>query len=146
MSELFICGSTSEADTFFCQHVAKRIIEADPSIVLSFVHRFESDYFLTLDELKAKFGSTSPSLMHHQELTLVMLKKEGEARPRYIGGRSQLVDLAEDTYGVKNAGVYNTVIFNREVREESYKLALSIEKGRSLIKTEEWRLMVIRQV
>lgn len=126
MSTITILGSVSEPDTFFCESLAKRIKEQDNSISINFTALFETDYLSKIDILKQKFGAKSTSIFHHEGFHIVLLDVH-TGNPKYIGDIAKLIDYA-NSKGVPNASTCNTVLFNRGVREETYKIAMPMDK------------------
>ncbi len=74
---------------------------------------FEVDYLARLEELKSQ---GYPELMHYKESHVVLRDKE------LIGDMKALVALATDQYGIEDPEIYNTVIYNRNVREIGFEM------------------------
>jgi hypothetical protein len=73
----------------------------------------EVDYWLKIDEMQKE---TLPTLIHHHQTHLILQDEV------VVGDICALVKIAISTYGVEDAEVINTVLFNRNVRETSFEV------------------------
>lgn len=112
----------------------QRIQVLDEFIGVEFYSFYETDYFAELFKLQAKYGVQNPIINHHKETHVVL--SITDTTVKYIGDVEKLISIAEDTYNIENAAICNTVVFNREVREELYKLAMPTNKVHPIVYLE----------
>lgn len=74
---------------------------------------FEVDFRTKISQLK---DTIDPLLLHFTG-THIVLQDD-----RIIGEIHDLIALARDSYGLEDAEVVNTVLYNRDVRESTFRL------------------------
>lgn len=74
---------------------------------------YEVDFKTKVYDLKDRID---PLLMHYASTHIILLDET------VVGDINDFVVLARDTYNIQDAEVANTVLYNRDVRESTFKL------------------------
>lgn len=114
MTSFLVIGSSSDDDTFFCEHLVKRIAKVDKSVTVQFELMLEVDYQLRLKDLTVRIGG---DLYTHTATHLVL--RDGTT---YIGAAMDLIKLANKRYGIEDAEIANTIVFGKAKVEETRRL------------------------
>lgn len=80
---------------------------------VEFQFMYEVDFKTKLYELKDRID---PLLMHYPHTHIILLDN------KVIGDVHEFIALARDTYNILDAEVANTVLYNRDVRESTFRL------------------------
>lgn len=109
-----VYGTVHDLNTFYCESLTKKIADklGDGSTV-QLIAVVEIDYWLKIDQLIKDEGFST--LIHHTRTNLILRDRE------VIGDIDALLKIAVEQYGVEDAEVSNTVVFNRMVRETSFE-------------------------
>jgi hypothetical protein len=114
MTHFYVLGASTDEDSYFCEHLTKRIAKVDKNVTIEFELLLEVDYLRKLKDLTLKFGG---DLYTHDLNHLVM--KNGDT---YIGGAMAMINLAKNRYGIEDAEIANTIVFGRMKKDETTKL------------------------
>lgn len=123
MISFTIFGSVHDSATFFCEALVKRMTEVDSGSQLGeFNVMFEVEFLVKLEELKKAM-----SLCLSNKTTHLVLKNN-----QLLGDMNSLIELAKsEPYNIDDAEAFNTIVYNRSVRELSY--TLMSERGRPVV-------------
>jgi hypothetical protein len=77
---------------------------------------FESDYLAKMDELRTQ---GFPDMLHYQDPQFVLRDKE-------ILTNAQAIAIAKGEFEIEDAETYNTVIYNRNMREKTFEMMLQL--------------------
>ncbi|KAJ1432658.1 cyclophilin-like domain-containing protein [Ochromonadaceae sp. CCMP2298] len=107
-----VLGSVHETEVFFCHAIAQKIASSLEDCKVTMEVMFEVDFFIKMREM-SKINS---ALIHHKASHIVFRDD------KVIGDVKALTAMALKEYGILDAEVNNTILFNRLVRENSYDM------------------------
>jgi hypothetical protein len=126
MTHFYVLGASTDEDSYFCEHLTKRIAKIDKNVTIEFELLLEVDYLRKLKELTVKFGG---DLYTHDLNHLVL--KNGE----YVGGAMAMINLAKNRYGIEDAEIANTIVFGRMKKDDVFVSKLVVLIGLTLAGT-----------
>ena len=90
---------------------------------------FEVEFLVKLEELKKEFP-TAP-LNYYKKLHVVIKDSGRKGGPELVGDMDAFAAFALTEFNIDNAEAFNTVLYNRQVREISY--SMMSERGRPIV-------------
>lgn len=105
MSCYRVFGSVHDPDLYFSRHIVERIRKVDESVTLSFEGVLELDFQVELDNLKTH----QPGDLHNYSFCHIVLRDD-----KVVGSLMDLVDIAIKEYGIEDAEIANTMLFQKE--------------------------------
>eukprot|EP01038_Epipyxis_sp_PR26KG_P011777 gene11777-15758_t len=119
-TEFKIHGSISDFDSYFCEYLAKRIskIIGEESSSIDFILTTEFDFFAKLSILKKQY----PAISHSYSKPHIVFRND-----KLVGDITSLINIGAKEFEMEDADIPNTILINRYLREESYKVLSSIK-------------------
>ncbi len=112
MSVWTVVGATSDIDTYFCNHICCRFAKAVPGNTVKFQTMLEVDFLDYMTQIRLKKGGP-----YHTCKDLYVVERDGV----YVGGLMTLVDIAVNEFGMEDAEIANTMMFEKTGIAETKK-------------------------
>ncbi len=139
ISSIYVLGASTDEDSYFCHHLAKRIakvLEKTGVIVdIEFELCLEVDFNRKIEALRLSLGG---SLYTHTETNLVMVNGK-----KYIGAAMAMIKFAKNIYGIEDAEIANNIVFNRLCKDETSRLITSMGHPCAFLSFSEDPLTVV---
>lgn len=113
MSVWKVVGASSDVDTYFCNHLVGRLVKAEEGATAEFTCMLEVDFIAFIADMKVSKGG---KYFTHKELYVV--ERNGEM----IGDIMALVDIANKEFGMEDAEIANTNLFEKLCVSETQRL------------------------
>jgi len=113
MSSWKVVGSSSDPDTYFCRYLVGRMVKAEEGSSIEFVNMLEVDFLEFIATMRLEKGG---GYFTYKENFVV--ERNGE----FLGDLMTLVNVANKEFGMEDAEIANTILFEKNAIEETQRL------------------------
>ena len=97
---------------------------------------FETNYNSAVEKVKKMYPKCKELLFYKESHLVLILNKADRSLKEFVGNLQKMIALAENDFGCSDAGVENSVVYNKAVRQNTLRLLQELKEQDSIVYLE----------